>query len=181
MSIRFGLLGLLSRAPAHGYQLRAELEAVTGGSGSLNIGQVYSTLQRLERDGLVDAEVGEAGVGDDRRRYHLSKDGVRALEDWFATPVAARSPLRSELVVKVVLAATLPDVDLRAVLDVQRAETMQTLQQLTRAKAARVDELSALVTDASIFQVEAQVRWLDHCEIRLADSRKSASGKGVSS
>jgi DNA-binding PadR family transcriptional regulator len=176
MSIRFGLLGLLSRGPAHGYQLRAELEAVTGGSGALNIGQVYSTLQRLERDGLVEAEDGPEAAADDRHRYHLSKDGTRALEDWFATPVPARAPLRSELVVKVVLAATLPDVDLRTVLDAQRAETMQTLQHLTRAKAAGVDKLSALVADASIFQVEAQVRWLDHCETRLL-----GSGKGVSS
>ena len=62
MSVRHALLALLSEGPKYGLQLREEFEARTGEIWPLNVGQVYSTLQRLERDGLVESDgSGEAG------------------------------------------------------------------------------------------------------------------------
>jgi DNA-binding PadR family transcriptional regulator len=178
MSIRYGLLGLLSQAPTHGYQLRTDFEAATGAAWPLNIGQVYSTLQRLERDGLVttvdDAHDGNGDGRDDRRRYDLTDEGAGQLRRWFAQPVPREGPPRSELVIKVALALLLPDVDAQAVIDVQRRATMDGLQALTRAKAAAGDDLAAgLVADAAIFNAEAEIRWLDHCEAGLR-SKKGA-------
>jgi DNA-binding PadR family transcriptional regulator len=169
VSIRYGLLGLLSRAPTHGYELRGEFEAMTGDAWPLNIGQVYTTLQRLERDGLVAGVDGETDDGGrDRRRYELTVQGADELREWFATPVPREAPPRSELVIKLALALELPGVDPRAVIDVQRAATMRSLQALIQAKAALEGHRAAvLVADAAIFNAEAEVRWLDHCEAGL--------------
>lgn len=175
MSVRFGLLGLLHRAPSHGYELRAEFESLTGETWPLNIGQVYATLQRLERDGLVGSteEDGAGDGGHDRRRYALTAAGERQLAAWFSTPAPRNAPPRDELVIKLVLSLTLPDADPQAVIDVQRAATMAGLQALTRARAAiDSDPAAALVADAAIFNAEAEIRWLDHCEATLPRLRK---------
>ncbi|TFV55287.1 PadR family transcriptional regulator [Geodermatophilus sp. DF01-2] len=169
MSIRHGLLALLERGPSHGYQLRAEFDAATGATWPLNVGQVYSTLDRLERDGLVAAE-GEPDA-EGRIAYRLTEDGRRELHTWFASPVSSRSG-RDELSIKLALAVTTPGVDVTAVVQTQRSATMTSLQEYTRLKT-RADgdagELAwSLVLDALVFRAEAEIRWLDHCEARVA-------------
>jgi DNA-binding PadR family transcriptional regulator len=171
MSIRYALLALLDKSSMYGYQLRAQFESSTGATWPLNIGQVYSTLQRLERDRLVEAslEVDVVSPGDDRKRYALTEAGRQDLEQWFSTPVARQASARSELVIKVIMASMLPWVDARAVIDAQRAACMQALQIYTRAKAATSGNLAAsLVMDSVIFAAESEIRWLDHCDARLA-------------
>jgi DNA-binding PadR family transcriptional regulator len=176
VSVRYGLLGLLRRAPAHGYQLWSEFEAVTGAAWPLNIGQVYSTLQRLERTGLVAAEGSEGSEGQERRRYRLTEQGSQELDRWFASPLARPAHSRSELVVKVAVAMSLPDVDVRAVLDAQRAETMSDLQSLTQSKRkASGDAVASLALDALVFSAEAEIRWLDHCEAGLRRATRRGS------
>jgi len=76
MSLRYGILGLLAEQPLHGYEVKTRYEALFGGTWELNIGQVYTTLQRLERDGLVDA-VGERGDRG-KQRYGLTECGGQA-------------------------------------------------------------------------------------------------------
>jgi DNA-binding PadR family transcriptional regulator len=177
LSIRYGLLGLLSQAPTHGYQLRLEFEAATGETWPLNIGQVYSTLQRLERDGLVAGLDKDDGLGrEDRRRYEVTGPGQAQLREWFARPVPRESPPRSELVIKLVLALVLPEVETRAVIDIQREATMRGLQTLIRAKAQRAGDLAASwVADAAIFNAEAEIRWLDQCEAGLLRPAKGVT------
>src|SRR6185436_16292004 len=102
MSVRYGLLALLAEAPTHGYQLKTAFERRTGGSWLLNIGQVYTTLQRLERDGLVEEIPGDAN--EDRRDFRITATGRRQLEGWFTTPVMPEGPARDELTIKVLLA-----------------------------------------------------------------------------
>jgi DNA-binding PadR family transcriptional regulator len=169
MSIRHSLLALLERGPSHGYQLRAEFDAATGATWPLNVGQVYSTLDRLERDGLV-AQEGEPDL-EGRIAYRLTEDGRGMLRAWFASPVSSRSG-RDELSIKLALAVTTPGVDVTAVVQTQRSATMTSLQELTRLKTradADVGELAwLLVLDALIFRAEAEIRWLDHCEARVA-------------
>lgn len=167
MSIRHGLLALLDAGPRYGYQLRAAFEASTGATWPLNIGQVYTTLSRLERDGMVRPLPEEDGG---QRPYEITDPGRAEVARWFATPVARTDRPRDELAIKLALALTTPGVDVRAVVQTQRTATMRTLQEYTRLKTrpAEPAELSwRLVLDAMIFQAEAEARWLDHCEASL--------------
>lgn len=176
MSIRFGLLSLLSEQPKYGYQLRSEFESATAGTWPLNIGQVYSTLQRLERDKLVETTESEGGGDGERRLYRLTEQGVDHLRSWFSEPVPLHTATRSELMVKVIMAASIRSVDARKVIDIQRAASMEMLQAHTRAKIAAGEDLTAsLAADAVIFNVEAEIRWLDHCESRLKKSGRGGS------
>jgi len=151
----------------YGYQLRVAFEESTGGTWPLNIGQVYTTLSRLERDELVrPLPKGDEG----QRPYEITDAGRADLALWFATPVGQTDRPRDELAIKLALALTTPGVDVRAVVQTQRTATMRTLQEYTRlkARADRPADLSwRLVLDAMLFQAEAEVRWLDHCEASL--------------
>jgi DNA-binding PadR family transcriptional regulator len=166
MTVRLGLLALLDEQPMYGYQLRAAFESRTGGTWPLNIGQVYTTLARLDRDGLVSAEGDD---GDGHQIYALTEEGRAELEQWFATPVARADRPRDELAIKLSLALSVDGVDVRDVVQTQRSATLQDLQELTRLKIrAGEDDLAwLLVLDSLIFQAEAEIRWLDHCEQRL--------------
>jgi DNA-binding PadR family transcriptional regulator len=180
MSIRHGLLALLEQGPRYGYQLRTEFEARTGGTWPLNVGQVYTTLGRLERDGLVKPH-GEDAEG--HVFYALTDAGRIELRDWFDSPVDRASPPRDELAIKLAMAVTVAalegsGIDVGAVVQAQRRHTMSALQGCTRLKAkamAAVEGPSAeshdlawlLVLDQRIYQAEAEIHWLDNCETRL--------------
>jgi DNA-binding PadR family transcriptional regulator len=176
MSVRYGLLALLEREPMHGYQLRAEFEQSTGLTWPLNIGQVYTTLSRLTRDGLVE----ETDLAPEPGKvvYRLTEAGRAELGTWFAAPVAPADHPRDELAIKIALAMHTPGVDVPAVLQTQRAATLRKLRELTRLKAEaedKGDEAWLLVLDLMIFRTESESRWLDHSEARLArTSRRPA-------
>lgn len=167
MSLKHGLLALLDAGPSHGYQLKHDFESRTGGAWLINLGQIYTTLQRLERDGLVapmDAS------DDDRRVVAITADGRRALADWFRDPVAPSTPPRDELAIKVLLAIAAEEVDVTAVLQHQRTATLEQMQEYARAKrqADPDEELPwLLLLDALMLKAEAEIRWLDVCESRL--------------
>ncbi len=168
MAIRHGLLALLDEGPAYGYQLKAVFEERTGGTWPLNIGQVYTTLARAERDGLV----AHLEVDDDGRVvYEITHEGRATVAAWFAQPVRHESAPRDELAIKLAVAITAPDVDVRGIVQAQRTETMRELQDLTRLKMRADNDADiawTLVLDRLIFDVEAEARWLDHCESRIA-------------
>ncbi|GAB3682745.1 helix-turn-helix transcriptional regulator [Actinocorallia lasiicapitis] len=161
MSIRHGLLALLAQGPRYGYQLRSEFEATTGSTWPLNIGQVYTTLGRLERDGL--ALRGEQDA-DGRFAYSITDTGLAEVRRWFLTPLARADRPRDELAIKLALALTSPEADVQAVVQAQRAATLRTMQELTRLKTRDAEPAWSLVLESMIFQAEAEIRWLDHCE-----------------
>lgn len=173
MSVRQALLALLEEGPMYGYQLRTEFERRTGATWPLNVGQVYTTLARLERDGLV------AGAGDDGDGhvvYEVTSAGREEVATWFTTPVGRTAPPRDELAIKLALAVTVPGVDVGSVIQQQRSATISALQDYTRLKRDRdpagadqggADLAWGLVLESLIFAAEAEVRWLDHCEARL--------------
>ena len=181
MSIRQAMLALLEEQPMYGYQLRTEFERRTGSTWPLNVGQVYTTLSRLERDGLVE------GTGSDDEghlMYRVTAPGREEVLSWFATPVARTQPARDELAIKLALAVTVPGVDVGAVIQQQRSTTMTALQDYTRLKRTGPgagDDTSdlawGLVLDSLVFAAEAEIRWLDHCEARVrraaADRRQA--------
>ncbi|GHH63836.1 PadR family transcriptional regulator [Lentzea cavernae] len=163
MSVKHGLLALLERGPMYGYQLRVAFDSATGGTWPLNIGQVYTTLSRLERDDLVAALPENEG----QRPYEITPGGRDELRKWFATPVQRGDRPRDEVAIKLALAITTPGVDVAKVVMTQRTATMRTLQEYTRLKTQPGDLPWLLVLDAMIFQAEAELRWLDHCEASL--------------
>jgi DNA-binding PadR family transcriptional regulator len=165
MSIRHALLALLSEGAKYGLQLRQEFEARTGEVWPLNVGQVYSTLQRLERDGLVESD--DAGEGP-QRRFQITDAGGQALHAWLHTPSDAAPP-RDELVIKVMVALGVPGVDVADLVQVHRRRLVELMQRYTRLKedAAEDDLALALVTDAEIYRLDATIRWLDSADARL--------------
>jgi DNA-binding PadR family transcriptional regulator len=172
LSVRFGLLALLDEAPRHGYNLKTAFERRTGGSWLLNIGQVYTTIQRLERDGLVE----EAGGEDDRREYRITASGRAELAGWFDNPVVAEAPARDELTIKVLLAVAAGDVDVTALLQRQRRASIEQLQAYTRRKAQadpHRDVSFLILLDALIFRTEAEIRWLDACDARIRSLKEA--------
>jgi len=167
MSIRHSLLALLSEGQKYGFQLRQEFEASTGEVWALNVGQVYTTLQRLERDGLAVSDDVEA---DERQRnYRITEKGEEELARWLRTPPDLSQPPRDELVIKVLVASRLPSVDVHDVIQVHRRYLVQLMQQWTRMKEdeSRLDLAFALAVDAELFRLDSVVRWLDSADGRL--------------
>jgi DNA-binding PadR family transcriptional regulator len=167
MSIRHSLLALLSEGPKYGFQLRQEFEESTGEVWPLNVGQVYTTLQRLERDGLTESDDVEA---DERQKnFRITDKGNEELTQWLRTPPDLSQPPRDELVIKVLVASRLHDVDVYEVIQVHRRYIVQLMQQWTRLKEdeSRLDLAFALAVDAELFRLDAVVRWLDAADGRL--------------
>ncbi len=181
MSVRLGLMALLAEGDSYGARLRTEFEERTGGTWPLNVGQVYTTLERLVRDGLVD-QVGEADA-EGRIGYHLTDAGRAELGRWWTTPVDRTNTPRDELTIKLALAVTAPGVDVTRVVQSQRTATLRHLRDLTRLKRDALDRAEGtaegardaepglawlLVLEHLVFAAEAEVRWLDHVESVLA-------------
>ena len=173
MSVRHALLALLSEGPKYGLQLRQEFEAKTGEVWPLNVGQVYTTLQRLERDGLVEAD--DSSEEGPQKGFHITEEGATELAQWLHTPPDFSSPPRDELVIKVLVAIGLPGVDVREVVQVHRRYLVELMQQWTRLKEdeAQLDLNFALVVDAELFRLDSLIRWLDTADGRL---KRAAAG-----
>ena len=170
MSVRHAILALLSEGPKYGLQLRQEFEARTGEVWPLNVGQVYATLQRLERDGLVESADDHDRARDGiQKGYRITEPGHRELLDWLNNPLDDAQPPRDELLIKVLVAVEVPGVEVHDVIQVHRRHLVETMQRYTslKADAAEDDVALALVVDAELFRIEGAVRWLDTAEVRL--------------
>jgi DNA-binding PadR family transcriptional regulator len=174
MSVPHSLLALLERGSVHGYGLKSDFEAATGGVWPLNEGQVYTTLGRLERDGLVSVGVDSEG----KKLYGITDAGRAELWRWFETPVERDVVPRQELAIKLVFAVRSEEGEVAHVIQRQRTATLRSLQELTRLKANADDEQDlawVLVLDGLVFQAEAEVHWLELCEARLVSRAESGS------
>jgi DNA-binding PadR family transcriptional regulator len=167
MTVRHALLALLSEGPKYGLQLRQEFEARTGEVWPLNVGQVYTTLQRLERDGLVESDHVDEGP---QKGYRMTAAGAKELDAWLRTPPDTTAPPRDELVIKVLVALRVPGVDVVELVQVHRRHLIEAMQQYTRLKDGTTDDDVALVlvADAEIYRLDALVRWLDAAVTRIA-------------
>jgi DNA-binding PadR family transcriptional regulator len=168
VSVRHALLALLSEGPKYGLQLRQEFEAGTGDVWPLNVGQVYTTLQRLERDGLIESD--DTGEDGPQKGFRITAAGDVELGDWLRTPPDMTSPPRDELVIKVLIALRVPRIDIRELVQTHRRHLVELMQQYTRLKAETTDgDIGlALVVDAELFRLDAVVRWLDAVDGRLS-------------
>ena len=168
MSVRHALLALLSEGPKYGLRLREEFEAGTGEVWPLNIGQVYTTLQRLERDGLVESDDDDARDSP-QKRFRITAEGDRELAAWLRTPPDMSSPPRDELVIKVLVAMRVRGTDVHEVIQAHRRYLVELMQQWTRIKDADAgrDLALGLAVDAELFRLDAVVRWLDAADGRI--------------
>jgi len=176
MSLRYGILGLLAEQPLHGYEVKTRYEALFGGTWELNIGQVYTTLQRLERDGLVDA-VGERGDRG-KQRYGLTDAGQVALQHWLQDPEDEPQQLRQAIYLKLLLITRLANGNLEELLARQRRVYLQRLKDLgdleRRARHEGRDDLVLLIRAATL-HAEADLKWIDVC---AEETREAAHGTG---
>jgi len=162
VSLKYGVLGLLTGEPLHGYEVKNRFEAMLGGTWEVNIGQIYTTLQRLERDGLVRP----AGPRGDRGKqtYELLPEGRRALEQWLAEPDNGPQTLHEDIYVKLLLATRIANGDLQPLLARQKRAYLQRLRDLNRLEErARRDgriDLARLVRGA-LLHTEADLKWID--------------------
>ncbi|MFT4157067.1 MAG: PadR family transcriptional regulator [Microbacterium sp.] len=170
MSVRQSLLAILAQGPCYGYQLRHEFDRRTGSVRPLNVGQVYNTLERLERDGLV-----ARGEPDEHGHvyWEITDAGRISVADWLSAPLKRTTPTRDDLAIKLAIIATLPGADASAVLAAQRSASLRQWESLQSSAmddeaATTPEELArALLVDSLIFAAEAEVRWLDHVARRL--------------
>ncbi len=160
------LLGLLDREPCHGYDLKRDYDAYFSRGRPLPFGQVYATLARLAKDGKAMVGEAEPGAGQDRKRYTITETGKSEVETWLAEPIPAERYLQSVLFVKVVLSLML---GLRAedYLDIQRAAHLTRMRELTELKQ-KGGVVDTLLADHGFFHLEADLRWIDLTEARLA-------------
>ena len=170
MSVRQSLLAILDQGPCYGYQLRAEFDRRTGSTWPLNVGQIYNTLDRLERDGLVTK-----GDADEHGHVYwaITDAGAAEVRDWLSSPVERAGGTRDELAVKLAVAATLPGVDVGRLIETERRASLGRLHALAARKesaehASAQGLAHSLLMDSMVFAAESELRWLDHTEQQLA-------------
>ena len=173
VSLKFGVLGLLAEEPLHGYEVKNRFEAMLGGTWEVNIGQVYTTLQRLERDGLV-RPVGARG---DRGKllYELADPGRKALDAWLAQPDSGPQQMHEEIYVKLLLAARSANGDLAPLLARQKRAYLQRLRDLNgleeRARRSGRTDLARLLRGA-LLHTEADLKWVDELTEEMHGGKK---------
>lgn len=164
VAVREALLQLLVEGDRHGYQLKVDFEARTGGIWPLNVGQVYTTIERLVRDGRAE----ESGDGDaDHRSYRVTEEGRREVKQWLATSAVDAGPPRDELIMKVLVAMGGSPADALAVIDEQRGALLVALQMGRRQQRRRTGEgdlAARLAHDAVLTRIAADATWLERCE-----------------
>ncbi len=167
MIVRHALLALLSEGPKYGFQLAQEFQAGTGEMWPLNTGQVYTTLQRLERDALVESD--DTVEDGPQNSYRITDSGRVELEHWLHTPPDTTRPPRDELVIKVLVALRIPGVDASELTQSYRRHVVEAMHQYTRLKedAHENDIGLLLVADAEIYRLDSVIRWLDAAEARI--------------
>lgn len=170
MSVRQSLLAILAQGPCYGYQLRHEFDRRTGSVWPLNVGQIYNTLERLERDGLVSRGSADAHG---HVYWEITASGIDEVDRWLTSPVERSQTTRDELAIKLAVAATLPGADAAAVIGTQREASQRQLDALHTMRESRDDASPqglawSLVVDSMIFSADAELRWIDHVQARLA-------------
>jgi len=175
--LKHALLGLLARRPCHGYDLKNALEQALGGNWEINFGQIYTTLGRLERDGLVTSRV-DAQDGRGKKTYTLTAQGRSELDTWLGRPVEKTDTLRDEFFVKLIVRHLAGYGDVLTLIANQRQAYLQQLRDLrTLAAEAKDDPFVSLLIEGAMLHLQADLQWLDLCDERLEEIDSQAGGK----
>jgi len=166
--IKEALLGLLAVRPMHGYDLKISLDRVLGETSKVNVGQVYTAISKLEKEGLIAADLVARDEKPDMKVFRLTEAGARELQSWFAAPVE-KVDLRDELFIKLTLASRSGVADVRAIIRTQRSANMAAILALTQLREQmeqQGDDDTSLLVEGAILHLEADMQWLDLWERR---------------
>ena len=176
MSVRHSLLAILTQGPCYGYQLRSEFDRRTGGTSPLNVGQVYNTLERLERDMLVRREdADEQG----QVFWFITTRGEAEVTAWVRTPTQRTSGARDDLAIKIAVLATLPHLDAHDALTVQRTDAERRTAMLGEQRSASGHLSASIVLNAAVAQARAEIAWIDETIALLAGADPAAVHMGL--
>jgi DNA-binding PadR family transcriptional regulator len=174
MSIKYAILGILAEGDLHGYELKSNFDDKVGDFWSLNYGQIYSTLDRLEKEELVTHDRQAQDRRPDRKIFRITPQGRNELEKWLSTPVTKVRALRDEFFVKLVFMNKNNPGPVLDLIEKQKALYLKHMNRLTHRKVALkkgLENLDALTTellmDAGLFHAEADIKWLTHCEAKI--------------
>jgi DNA-binding PadR family transcriptional regulator len=167
--MRLPLLALLAKEPAHGYELKALLEQTFGQAyPSPNIGQIYVTLQRLERDGLVASQDVVQATRPNKRVYELTPAGQEALAAWIEEP--SEGPrIRDDFFMKLVLSPLAGATDQMALINRQRRHYLNLMRGLSRLESTtdKDSRISRLLIEGAMLHLQADLDWLERCQEEL--------------
>lgn len=181
--LKFALLGLLAHDPKHGYDLKNELEQALGGHWEINFGQIYTTLGRMDRDGLIQV-VEEDQDGRGKKTYQITPEGRKELSAWLAKSVEKPRQLRDEFYIKMVIGRLAGEPDPTAMIDRQRQAYLKQIREFTALARRTEDPNIGLMVEGAILHLQADLRWLDLCDERFEpgaqsgpNSKQEGSGK----
>jgi DNA-binding PadR family transcriptional regulator len=162
--MRMPLLALLAKEPAHGYELKSQLEQIFGEAyPSPNIGQIYVTLQRLERDGLVRSQDVVQATRPNKRVYELTAAGREALASWIDR--ASEGPrVRDDFFMKLVLSQSAGSTDRMALLNRQRRHYLGQMRGLSSLAASASQPIARLLIEGAMLHLQADLDWLQRCQ-----------------
>lgn len=169
MDTKLTLLGLLEAGSGYGYDLKNSWDRWFSETKPLAFGQVYGTLSRLARDGMIEAIGAEPGAGPERKRYAITDQGQAAVSEWMFTPEIPAASIQAELFAKTVIALML-GLNADRLLDLQRSEHVSRMRELTKKKQGG-DLSTILLADYAMFHIEADLRWIDLAAARLTELR----------
>ncbi len=174
MSVKYAMLGILAEKDLHGYELKTSFDEKVGEFWSLNYGQIYSTLDRLEKDDLVTHDRKAQDKRPDRKIYSITRKGRKELDEWLATPVNRVRALRDEFFVKLVFMDKNNPAPVLDLIEKQKALYLKQMNRLThqkvelKKKPRAADALTTeLLMDAGLFHAEADIKWLTLCEAKI--------------
>ncbi|WP_329124733.1 PadR family transcriptional regulator [Streptomyces sp. NBC_01353] len=169
--MRLPLLALLARGPAHGYELKQDLEQLLGSAyPPTNVGQIYVTLGRLEKSGLIEGEEIAQESRPNKKIYRLTDAGQEALRAWF-DETADEPRVRDEFFMKLALAPRTGLADQIALINKQRREYLTTMRNLSKLAAAenRDNRIAHLLIEGAMLHLQADLDWLERCQEELEE------------
>lgn len=170
--MKFLILSMLAKESAHGYELKAQLDQALGRLWpSINMGQVYVTLKRLERDGHVRSEMVEQTDRPDKKVFELTAAGREALDEWLHT-VDGDYRIRDGFFLRLVAAIATPGgPDVPTLIDQQRRQLLRRLRQVQQLGEQEIISTERLAVESTLLHLQAELRWLEVCEVQLANER----------
>ncbi len=175
MPVKHAILGILKESPRHGYEMKTLFDERVGNFWNLNYGQIYTTLDRLKKDGLVSCTEEEQESRPDKKVYNISPGGVQELARWLQEPITKPRALRDELFIKLLFMdqdnqgpmLKLIEQQVQIYLE-QMKELTETKYRLTKGGITKENIFTDLLIDAALFHAEADIRWLRHVEAKIA-------------
>lgn len=174
MSVKYAMLGILAEKDLHGYEIKSSFDEKVGDFWSLNYGQIYTTLDRLEKEDLVTHDRQAQDKRPDRKIYSITRKGKKELEEWLSTPVNRVRALRDEFFIKLVFMDKNNPAPVLDLIEKQKALYLRQMNHLTHQKVALkkktrdTDSLTTeLLMDAGLFHAEADIKWLTLCESKI--------------